>query len=84
MDDGEAYEMYGSASYAVVPETSPMYFVSDGSVSHHTTSFNAQYRHNGNPFLTGIGLSVGGVSISFTGDWLTYTTATSINFMYRY
>lgn len=78
-------ELYGLALFELIPQTNPMYSIKEATTSDYmTTSINAQYRHNGNPFAASVGLSVSGVSISFNLDSLTYTTATSVNLYYKH
>ncbi len=71
---------FGRASFVLLPRVNPMYEKSTGNFL--TTSINAQYRHNRNPFVGSVGFSIKGVSVNFDLSFLTDTTTQSTNIFY--
>lgn len=76
-------ELKGGASFYLLPSQNPMY-QGTGSDGYYTTSVNAQYRHNRNPFVGSVGFSVSGLTVGFDLSTFTDTVANGCNINYKY
>ena len=76
-------ELKGEVSFYLLPSQNPMY-QGTGSDGYYTTSVNAQYRHNRNPFVGSVSFSVSGLIVGFDLSAFTDTVANGCNINYKY
>lgn len=80
---GTIIKIAGACSFSLYPRSNPFYEANTNSSSYYTTAINAQYRHNRNPFVGSVGLSVKGASINFDLSTFTDTASVSTNVIYH-